>query len=85
MDDKRLEVLKEELKVYLEFLRNITILLIAVGGGTIGLLFKLSDPVAIPLVFVGLITFSGLSIGGIRVILKIKELVRELWKWEKKS
>jgi len=74
MDDKRLEVLKEELKVYLEFLRNITILLIAVGGGTIGLLFKLSDPVAIPLVFVGLITFSGLSIGGIRVILKIKEL-----------
>ena len=85
MDDKRLKVLKEELKVYLEFLRNITILLIAVGGGTIGLLFKLSDPVAIPLVFVGLITFSGLSIGGIRVILKIKELVRELWKWEKKS
>ena len=46
MDDKRLEVLKD-----LEFLRNITILLIAVGGGTIGLLFKLSDPVAIPLVF----------------------------------
>jgi len=85
MEDKELEVLKEKLKVYLEFLRNITILLIAVGGGTIGLLFKLSNPIAIPLVFIGSITFAGFIIAGTGVVLRIKEIIRELRKWEKKS
>jgi len=85
MDDKKIEVLKEELKVYLEFLRNITILVIAVGGGTIGLLFKLSNPIAIPLVFIGSITFAGFIIAGTGVILRIREIVKELQKWERKS
>ena len=46
-DEKVLEALKEKLKLYLEALRNLVILLIATTGGTIGLLFKFSHPVAI--------------------------------------
>jgi len=47
--DKKLESIKERLKIYSEILRNLVLLLIAVGGGSIGLLFKASNPVSVPL------------------------------------
>ncbi|WP_283400896.1 hypothetical protein [Desulfurobacterium pacificum] len=46
-EEKKIEALKERLKLYSEILRNLVILLIAVAGGTVGLLFKFSNPVVI--------------------------------------
>ena len=70
--------------VYTELLRNLVILLIAVGGGSISLLFKLSNPVSIPLLILGLILTLGLIFGIVRLAICIKSVLKELQQWEKK-
>ena len=67
--EREIEVLKEKLRIQTEYLRNLTILLITVGGGTASLTFRLKEPVAVPLFFIGLI-FT---------------LTKELDKWTKPS
>jgi hypothetical protein len=83
--EKRIESIKEKLKLYIELLRNLIILLIAVGGGTVGLLFKLSNPVAVPLLLLGITLTVGLIFGIIRIAISIKETLQELKEWEKNS
>ena len=83
-EEKKLESLRERLKLYSEILRNLVILLIAVAGGTVSLLFKLSNPVAVPLTFMGLILTAGIFFGVIRFAIVIKELLQELEKWERR-
>lgn len=83
--DKKLESIKERLRIYSEILRNLVLLLVAVGGGSIGLLFKASNPVSIPLIILGLILSVGLIFGIVRTSLLIKETLEELRKWERKS
>jgi len=82
-EEKRIEGLRERLKLYSEILRNLVILLIAVAGGTVSLLFRLSNPVAIPLMFMGLILTVGILFGIFRLVITIRELLQELEKWEK--
>ena len=82
-EEKRIEGLRERLKLFSEVLRNLVILLIAVVGGTVSLLFKLSNPVAIPLMFMGLILTVGILFGIFRLVITIRELLQELEKWEK--
>ena len=64
--------------VYTELLRNLVILLIAVGGGSISLLFKLSNPVSVPLLILGLILTLGLIFGIVRLAICIKSVLKEL-------
>jgi hypothetical protein len=85
MNDRYIESIKERLKLYTELLRNLVILLIAVGGGTAGLLFKLSNPVSVPLLLLGLTLTAGVIFGIVRTAISIKETVEELREWEKKS
>ena len=73
-DEKVLEALKEKHKFYLEALRNLVILLIATAGGTIGLLFKLSHPVAIPLLTLGLVLTTGILFGIGKILLSLANL-----------
>ena len=82
-EEKRIEGLRERLKLFSEILRNLVILLIAVAGGTISLLFKFSNPVAVPLMFMGLVLTVGILSGIIRLVIVIRELLQELEKWEK--
>lgn len=84
MSDKKIEIAGKKLMVYTELLRNLVILLIAVGGGSISLLFKLSNPVSIPLLILGLILTLGLIFGIVRLAICIKSVLKELQQWEKK-
>ncbi len=83
--NRQIESIKERFKLYTEFLRNLVILLIAVGGGTVGFLFKLSNPVSVPLLLLGLVLTIGLIFGIVRTAISIKETLEELRKWERKS
>ena len=84
MSDKKIEIAGKKLMVYTELLRNLVILLIAVGGGSISLLFKLSNPVSIPLLILGLILTLGLIFGIVRLAICIKSVLKELQQWGKK-
>ncbi len=82
-EEKRIEGLRERLKLYSEILRNLVILLIAVAGGTVSLLFRLSNPVAVPLMLMGLTLTVGILFGIVRLAINIREHLQELEKWEK--
>ena len=84
MNDRQIESIRERLKLYTELLRNLVILLIAIGGGSVSLLFKLSNPISLPLVVLGLILTLGLFLGSVRIAITLKELIEELREWEKK-
>jgi hypothetical protein len=81
--DRKIESIKERLKLYSEILRILVILLIAISGGTAGLLFKLSNPVAIPLLFLGLVLTVGILFGIVRLSIRLKECLEELGIWER--
>ena len=84
MNDRQMESIRERLRLYTELLRNLVILLIAIGGGSVSLLFKLSNPISLPLVILGLILTLGLFLGSVRIAVTLRELVEELREWEKK-
>ena len=84
MSDEKIEIAGKKLMVYTELLRNLVILLIAVGGGSVSLLFKLSNPVSIPLLILGLILTLGLIFGIVRLAICIKSVLKELQQWERK-
>ena len=84
MNDRQIESIRERLRLYTELLRNLVILLIAIGGGSVSLLFKLSNPISLPLVILGLILTLGLFLGSVRVAVTLRELVEDLREWEKK-
>ena len=84
MNDRQTESIRERLRLYTELLRNLVILLVAIGGGSVSLLFKLSNPISLPLVILGLILTLGLFLGSVRIAVTLRELVEELREWEKK-
>ena len=83
-EEKELEVLKEKISYYKELLKNLTILLIATVGGTAGLLFKLSNPVAFLLISPGIILSSGVTVSIFAVLDSLRKLIREMEEWKKK-
>jgi len=83
-DEKVLEALKEKHKFYLEALRNLVILLIATAGGTAGLLFKLSHPITLPLLVLGLVLTVGILLGIVKTAVSLTNLLQEIEKWAKK-
>jgi len=58
------------------------ILLIAIDGGSTSLLFKLSNPLSLPLVILGLTLEFLFRI--IRIAITLKDILEELGEWEKK-
>ena len=83
-EQKELEVLKQKVLFYMELLRNLIILLITLAGGTVGLFFKLDNPIAIPFVFLGIVLISGVIAGTISISSTLKNLFKELEEWKKK-
>ena len=73
--EKRVE---KEIEFYIEVLKLLVIVLIATTGGTVRLLYKLSNPVTLPLLFIGLWIITVLVIGIGFITFRIKELLRRL-------
>jgi len=69
---------EKEIEFYIEVLKLLVLLLVAVAGGTISLLYKIQLPVSIPLIFIGAWISSSLVLGIIWTTLKIKKLLEEL-------
>jgi cyanate permease len=63
---------------YTELLRLQVLVLVAATGGLVGLLFKLDNPIVIPLLIIGLVIETSLILCLVFVILKLKELFRRL-------
>ena len=80
-EEKELELLKEKLAYYKELLKNLTILLIPLVGGTAGLLFKLNNPISVMLVVPGIILTVGVITGILSVLGSLKKLMKELEEW----
>ena len=72
-EQKELEVLKEKL-----------VLLIALVGGTAGLLFKLENPIAVFLVFWGILLISGAIAVAFVVLDLMMKTIKELEEWKKR-
>jgi len=74
----KLETLKEELKAYIELLKLVSIFLLTVAGGTVGLFFKLKNPIAIPFIFFGIVLTIGFAVLVIQLLGTIGKLLKEL-------
>jgi len=83
-EQKELEFLKEKLSYYKELLRNFTVLLVALVGGVASLLFRLTNPIASVLTFVGLVLLWGLMLEIIFTLRVLKSTLKELEKWKEK-
>jgi hypothetical protein len=83
-EQKELEFLKEKLSYYKELLRNLTVLLVALAGGIASLLFRLTNPIASVLTFVGLVLLWSLMLEIIFTLKILKSTLKELEKWKEK-
>ena len=72
------EKVKERIALYRDFLKILSVFSFGVGGGTISLLFRLENPVAIPLLFLGFLLEVSLLFSMMRIFLKIEALIEEL-------
>ncbi|RUM44087.1 MAG: hypothetical protein DSY35_02615 [Desulfurobacterium sp.] len=70
--------LEKELEFYRDTLKILAAFVIAVGGGTAGLVFKLDDPKAIVLFFLGLWLETGLIFSMARVYLEARNLLERI-------
>jgi len=69
---------EKEIEFYTEILKLLVLLLVAVAGGTISLLYKMQFSVSIPLIFIGAWISFSLVLGIIWTTLRIKRLLGEL-------
>ena len=69
---------EKEIEFYVEILKLLVLLLVAVAGGTISLLYKMQFSVSIPLIFIGAWISFSLVLGIIWTTLRIKRLLGEL-------
>jgi hypothetical protein len=83
-EQKELEVLKEKFTYYRDLFRNFLFLLIALAGGTAGLLFKLENPIAVFLVFWGILLISGAIAVAFVVLDLMMKTIKELEEWKKR-
>jgi len=65
-------------ELYRDLLKILSVFTFGIGGGTIGLLFRLEEPVSIPLLFIGASAEVALLLGMARLILKIESLIEEI-------
>ena len=72
---KRIET---RIELYRDILKILSVFAFGIGGGTIGLLFKLDKAVSLPLLFLGASAEVALLFGMARVILKIESLIEEI-------
>ncbi|SMP03587.1 hypothetical protein SAMN06265339_0130 [Desulfurobacterium pacificum] len=83
-ENLKFEILKEKISYYKDLLRNLTLLLIAIVGGTASLLFKLNNPVAVILVFPGIILSSGTIVSVFVILDVLRKLIKEMEQCQKK-
>jgi phosphoglycerol transferase MdoB-like AlkP superfamily enzyme len=69
---------EKEIEFYIEVLKLLVLILVAVVGGTISLLYKMELPISIPLIFLGAWVSFSLVLGIIWTTLRIKRLLEEL-------
>jgi len=83
MDEKeaQLEYLKEKQKTYTELLKVWTALTIATTGGIVGLLFKLDQKIALPLIGLGA-WLDSIFIMALTLV-ELNQTLREIKKWTK--
>jgi hypothetical protein len=70
--------LERELEFYRDILKILAAFAIAVGGGTAGLVFKLENPKAIVLFFLGLWLETSIIFSMLRIYLKAKDLLERM-------
>ena len=70
--------IEERISFYKDLLKILSVFVFGIGAGTLGLLYKLKNPVSIPLLFLGAIVETTLLLGMVRLILKIELLIKEL-------
>ena len=66
---------EKEIEFYIEVLKLLIVVLIATAGSAVGLLYKLSNPVTLPLLFIGLWIIAVSLIGIGFVVFRIRELI----------
>jgi len=69
---------EKEIEFYTEVLKLLTFVLVASAGGTVGFLFKLNNPITVPLVVLGVWVSFSLFLGIAWTTLKIRTLLRRL-------
>jgi Na+-transporting NADH:ubiquinone oxidoreductase subunit NqrB len=69
---------EKEIEFLTEITRLIVLVIVATTGGIVGLLFKLDNPISLPLVGIGAWIDITLLIGLSLVIARIQELLRRL-------
>ena len=70
--------IEKEIEFLTEITRLIVLVIVATTGGIVGLLFKLDNPISLPLVGIGAWIDITLLIGLSLVIARIQELLRRL-------
>ena len=70
--------IEKEIEFLTEITRLIVLVIVATTGGIVGLLFKLDNPISLPLIGIGAWIDITLLIGLSLVIARIQELLRRL-------
>ena len=70
--------IEKEIEFLTEITRSIVLVIVATTGGIVGLLFKLDNPISLPLIGIGAWIDITLLIGLSLVIARIQELLRRL-------
>ena len=72
------EMLKEELKVYVELLKILSAFVIALGGGLATLILNLNSPLKVLMFTAGSLLEMAFILACLRLILEISSLIRRL-------
>jgi len=67
--------IERKISFYTELLKILSAFIITVGGGIVGLLYRIKNPVTLPLLVLGIWFEMMLVISFIKVYLKIKQLL----------
>jgi len=84
-EQARIEYLKEKAKVYTELLKVATAFIIATTGGLVGLFFKLSNKISLPLVAIGIWVLAISLMAFAKAWITAKDYLEEIRKWTEKS
>jgi len=77
-EDTVCEGVKEEIRFYTEVFKTAIFLLVATAGGTVGLLLKIDNRLALLLAFIGCILEIVWAFWTVSTYLRVKNLLREL-------
>lgn len=80
MEDRKVEAVKEKIRFYTELLKLLFALELGVGGGIVGLSFKLPSAKAIFFISLGLVLESIAIAGSLILFKSVQRLLKELEK-----